>query len=650
MPCSHAAGGGGDEERGERTDEGVARREFMKSALLIGGASALATSGAVVGFSGTAGAAPATAAERDNRQHAWNRFLTDSDTSPAGVDFHVLLCLNYRGAGEPSPADRAEMEGALSQLEEAFEWSDRGLLFTVSYGQPYWDRFDDALPSGARLLDNRASTDAMVKRTPGTYEAFEDPQLEPYDLFVDLASDNVTNILAAEEALWGNCEELEEVEIAHTFEGLFEKPEAYPDRRTGFVGVGVAGDDTEAVRAHEGFGNPNEDIPEDAQLTMGFRSSFEDNANQEENVTLVHDQRFDDGEARPPGQFAQGTVQHLSRLEVDLITWYGDSLTSRRTRMFSPRHDLENTGVTGRKLGDRSDPGGYPMRDDDAESDVARETIDAARAVKEVIESGGEEGLEAAVDEGNVIGHAQKLARARIDHGTRVGDGERCGRLEPLLLRRDFNSLDGTGADLPNADEMAPDERSIPPNSALHFLALMRFNEDMVTTRRAMNEIAFSSPDGSVRHDPVPEVEAELDAHGIQEYILATRRGNFLVPPITLRSLPTPRALDLDIEVSPDPLPAEGYLPVELRSTEDVHVADLDAGTLRFGPRTEVDQGRGATVERVYGDSHGDGLDERIALFRVEEAGFEDGDGVGRLFGKTRDGVAVTAEAAVSVE
>ncbi|QFU83789.1 DUF7405 family protein [Natronorubrum aibiense] len=90
-----------------------------------------------------------------------------------------------------------------------------------------------------------------------------------------------------------------------------------------------------------------------------------------------------------------------------------------------------------------------------------------------------------------VVGHAQKAARARDDDG-------------PPLLRRDFNTVDG---DAPG----------------VHFLALQRSIDDFVRTREAMTG-------------------ADLDVmpanNGILSYIFVTRRGNYLLPPRSLRALP----------------------------------------------------------------------------------------------------------------
>lgn len=623
MPCSHA-GGGSSFDRDEDSRE-LERRNFMKSALMIGGANATHTSIERYGLSGTDGSAKPAAA-RDNRQHAWNAYLNlDARGLPDPPEYRVFLYLDYEGDGEPTAEDRAQMAAALDQLERAFEWSADGLLFSVSYGQAYWDRFDDDLPAGARLLDDAEAADAMSRGE-------ETPAVEDADVLVDLASDHVANVLAAESALWGGIDEIAGVAIDATFEGLFDKPVDYPTRRTGFVARPE--DDEEA--GESGGAEPESD---DAFLTMGFATGREDSQPREDHVTLVHDQVTDDGETRPPGQFAQGAVQHASRLEMDLASWYGDDLGARRERMLGPFEGpdrdggttatdggagtglgsggttgLESGGTTG--LGPGADA---PLRDADAETDAARETAE-----------------DAASDD--AVGHQQKLARARVDHATRRESGEPGGDLAPLVLRRAVNTMDGDEPLLPGAGEVDSEGRPAPETAAVEFVSLMRFNGDIVTTREAMNDIEYTSPDGTIDHD---HVEVEADDHGIHEYVETTRRGSFLTPPLALRALPTPRALPaeatvegevdpgLDTTVTVRVTPADGAFAVE----------DLDVDALRFGAVDAVDQGRGASP--VGHDREGDAV---VVEFSAVETDLDPDDGTARLFGKTADGVAVAAD------
>lgn len=95
------------------------------------------------------------------------------------------------------------------------------------------------------------------------------------------------------------------------------------------------------------------------------------------------------------------------------------------------------------------------------------------------------------------VGHAQKTARARNADGT------------PLLLRRDFDSTDDGQA-------------------GVHFVALQRGIGDFRYTREHMNATDL------VETTPLNE----RDGNGILDLLTVERRGNFLIPPRSLRALP----------------------------------------------------------------------------------------------------------------
>ncbi|GCF12816.1 Tat pathway signal protein [Haloarcula mannanilytica] len=106
---------------------------------------------------------------------------------------------------------------------------------------------------------------------------------------------------------------------------------------------------------------------------------------------------------------------------------------------------------------------------------------------EDVVDSGRREG---------VVGHSQKLSRAREDDS-------------PLLLRRDFDSTDGGEA-------------------SVHFLSLQQSIADFVETKQAMNgtDVAENSAVG------------QRVNNGILQYMTVRRRGNYLLPPRSLRALP----------------------------------------------------------------------------------------------------------------
>jgi len=410
---------------------GIPRRDFLKSAVAIGGTAA---------FSACLGreevdvpTGPEDLSSYPQRQHSWNDVLPRDDHGNVVAPRHnVLLYLDYRRDSRSTDADRETVETALRGVERAYERSGAGLLFTVSYSPAYFERFGDALPESVHLPG------------PEALAPFEDPELDRPDAVVHLASNNAQVVLGTEEGLRGTTAELNGVEQP---DAALTDVFAVADRRTGFIGEGLPADNADVE------GVPSEAVPSEAPLFMGFKSGFEKNQASEDRVTIQS------------GPFAGGTTQHVSKLRLN--QWYTqDDRWQREAKMFCPFH-AENNLVegAGENLGDSS-------------------KIDECPATEETARGMG------------VVGHSQKSARAREDD-------------QPLILRRDFDSTD--------------DDRA-----SLHFLALQRRIEAFVRTRKAMN-----GTDVSER-----SAVGQRNNNGILQYIRTQRRGNYLVPPRSLRALP----------------------------------------------------------------------------------------------------------------
>jgi hypothetical protein len=191
-------------------------------------------------------------------------------------------------------------------------------------------------------------------------------------------------------------------------------------------------------------------VPANSPLFMGFKSSLRRNQATENAVTIAR------------GPFAGGTTMHVSYMRLRLDSWYdGLSERERVARMYAPQ-------VT---------PAQAAHFTTDAESDPQR--------------------LGQAINHYGVIGHAQTSARARR-HG------------KPIILRRDFNTVDGGQA-------------------GLHFVSLQRTIADFVTTRTAMN----ASP-AQLQNPAITDTVN----NGINEFIFVLRRSNYVVPPRARRSFP----------------------------------------------------------------------------------------------------------------
>ncbi|WP_227376387.1 DUF7405 family protein [Haladaptatus halobius] len=190
-------------------------------------------------------------------------------------------------------------------------------------------------------------------------------------------------------------------------------------------------------------------LSEKDRMFMGFRSGLRGTQASEDHVTI------------DSGAFAGGTTMHLSHLKQSLDEWFEAFDESERVaRMFSPEFSPK-------------DVAGFAH--DVPFTDAVREH---ARKY-------------------DVVGHQEKVAQTRQDD-------------QPVILRRDFNTVDGGHA-------------------GVHFLALQRSLSDFERTRKAMN--------GWYVRDDSRKI-TERKNNGILDFITVLSRANFYVPPREKRAFP----------------------------------------------------------------------------------------------------------------
>ncbi|PSQ59901.1 hypothetical protein BRD18_02395, partial [Halobacteriales archaeon SW_7_71_33] len=109
----------------------ASRRDLLKAAVAIGGSAGLS---ACLGWLG-AYSEPVLRGDgtTHERQFTWNDRLPGDDHGNTRLPRHqVLLCLDYDREG-PAAADRETVEAAFAALDEAYERSNEGLLYSVAY-------------------------------------------------------------------------------------------------------------------------------------------------------------------------------------------------------------------------------------------------------------------------------------------------------------------------------------------------------------------------------------------------------------------------------------------------------------------------------------------------------------------------------------
>ncbi len=217
--------------------------------------------------------------------------------------------------------------------------------------------------------------------------------------------------------------------------------------RTGFTGVGIP-----AANQHVSGIPAGDPVPKTSPLFMGFKSGLKKNQATEERVTIKR------------GAFAQGTTMQVSYMRETLDGWYSKlSEAERIARMYSPQTTA---------------------------GDVARITTDAPS-------NHNAAGIDTAIKRYGVIGHAQAAATARQNN-------------EPIIIRRDFNTVDGGRA-------------------GLHFVSIHESIQDFIVTRNAMN--------AAEAHVLNKKITATTN-NGINAFIDVRSRANYMMPSRADRSFP----------------------------------------------------------------------------------------------------------------
>jgi hypothetical protein len=209
---------------------------------------------------------------------------------------------------------------------------------------------------GPGYFTRRTGMPAPVSR-PVALSRGERAALQDIDVCLHLASDDE--------------ERLDDAVAGLLWEGdlRLRDPLRVREVRTGLVGAGLP--------ARTGVAP----VPPASPLLLGFHSGLRRNQATETEITI------------PAGQLAGGTTMHVSRIVLDVESWYELDLTRRAALMYAPTVTPRQAAVLA----------------DDAPADFERLPETARRH--------------------GVVGHAQAAARARLD-----------GR--PRLNRRDFVTFD----------------------------------------------------------------------------------------------------------------------------------------------------------------------------------------------------------------
>lgn len=381
----------------------------------------------------------------------------------------TLNVSNLRGAQE-------QLEDTLRELDAKFALNPAGLVVTVAWGLPYFDRY---VPAQAKLhlpYDRRARKPALLPSR--TFPSDPDGTLlERNDVAVLLRSDRLDHIDAARKALFTDL-------------SLFQLTSI----RRGFAGGGFHGGQSLPKKLAVAAAVPGSDlIPDTSELFLGFTSTQKAGlgprliANHE---TLGY---VDLGS----GYFRNGTHMHLSHLTEDLEAWYLN-------------FDFDERLLTAFR------PGMTHVREN------AQTVAQGPKDVSSV------ELLERQFKETGRFGHSASIqASSRLQQDTVGDDGTLYPKGTAIPQRADFNTLDNPFAWTANPKL---DKLSKQPIAGVHFVVFNPSSDDFERNRLGMDGVL---PDGTKLAVP-PRNRAQ----GFNSILTTTHRQNFLVPPRRHRSFP----------------------------------------------------------------------------------------------------------------
>ena len=507
----------------------VSRRDLLKLGISGAAATTLASIDALT-FMPDRAALAAPAATKSDIQFDIGDFIAPAQTFN-GIQFRFgpvfTLFLTARLNRTPNRNDQSDMANALNTIEQVFPWSPSGVFTFVAYGLPYFRRLpgglNGSLVSGAmpRLLsdNNRFALEEAVPSptdvtsTNGIKKATFNVNvvIEPNDIVFTIRSDSLSNAQNVANWLQGsnNLGGFSVASPNFAFNGLV----TYTTIRTQFVQIGLP----RQVANQNGLPFAGEVNPQ-TPMWMGFSDQQVSASGPAAITTFVGNASAKFTNKVAGNYFDNGSMQHLSHIIQDLTQFYNkdpnkftgaEPFTERVQYMFrsDPIPSLGNTDQF-------TDGGGPAFLANDAtvflkyKSQGTTEAIQTAKSP-------------------NVVNDPQPDGSGRIPRMGHIAALQQVSRASdgtPLHIR-----MDGPGfsaGDVPGGTSQPK----------LQFTIFMPTADLFQRMRAATAALNFQTAEAGSGGSSTGAVAAE--DNGLERFLTATRRQNFLIPPRRNRAFP----------------------------------------------------------------------------------------------------------------
>jgi hypothetical protein len=439
----------------------------------------------------------------------------------------------------PTRADQVTLANALAIIEAEYPASPAGvLIFSVSYGLPYFSRLpaslvaahmphrlndpskfvlEEAFPMPTDVVDGLVGgPNALIPNV--TKDRFNvNVVIESNDMLFQLRSDNMSNL--SDVALW--LQGSNSLNGNHIPSPAFNGLMSWQTPRVQFMQPGMP----RKVADQNGFEFAPRVNP-DSSMVMGFVDQQVDSSGPPAIVTFVGNSSAKLADANPGDYFDNGSIAHFSHVIDDLYQFYnlpgqdpnrpeGEPFTERCQYMFRSNQLGTSNGIPSAGNADQFTNGGGPA----FINNVFQGTGAAAAGAQDSAGTfaPGNQTLNATFTGGGRVGHEVALQRV-----SRATDGT------PIHIRMDGPGIDGM--DVP-AFTPYPGQPQVPAGSNQFKLQFLMF----VPTADFFAQMRTSVAAQDLQHEFLADAD---DDNGLERFITATRRQNFLVPPRRHRSFP----------------------------------------------------------------------------------------------------------------
>ena len=401
------------------------------------------------------------------------------------------LFLTAQFTRTPTKQDQQALSHALDTIEATYPFSPTGVFTFVSYGLPYFRRLPPKLVEAyiPRLLTDHTrlaleeavpSPTDMSAQNPGiTKQTYNIPvAIESNDILFTLRSDSLVHLQAVSAWLQGNSSALNGQKAASAdYHSLFK----FTSSRLEFAQMGLPRHIANANNLpYAGRVNPH------SPMWMGFADQQVNSSGPAAITTFQGNASGRFTETKSEDYFFNGSIQHLSHVILDLNQFYASTepFTERCQYMFRS-NPIPSTGNA-----EQFTNGGGPAFLNNVYQGVD-DALNNARAV-------------------GTFKHAHRMGHlTALQRSSRAPDGT------PIHIR-----MDGPGFD--NMD--VPDGSGQPKLQFTIFVPTAHFFTEMRRNQAAL--------------DLVQAHQVRSDDNGLERFITATRRQNFLVPPRAHRAFP----------------------------------------------------------------------------------------------------------------